>query len=129
MTQIEGKISMHLVSVLIDPGACHSYISPIIIEKCKLQKDKSPKPWLVQLAIGTKIKILESIKGCPLKLNGLETSAYLNILPLGSYDFLIGMDWSEKLHVILNYLKIIFTRIDDLGNPNLVKGIPKKNFV
>ena len=36
MTEIEGKISMHSISILIDPGASHSYISPIIVEKCKL---------------------------------------------------------------------------------------------
>ena len=42
MTEIEGEIFMNSILVLIDPGACHSYISPIIVEKCKLQKVKSP---------------------------------------------------------------------------------------
>jgi hypothetical protein len=34
-------------------------------------------------------------------MNGVSTKENLNIIPLGSYDFLIGMDWLEKHHVIL----------------------------
>ena len=33
---------------------------------------------------------------CPIELNGLLTKVDLNVLPLGSYDALIGMDWIEK---------------------------------
>jgi hypothetical protein len=29
-------------------------------------------------------------------MDGMETRVDLNILPLGSYDLLIGMDWIEK---------------------------------
>ena len=46
-----------------------------------------------------------------------------------SYDVLIGMEWLEKHHVTLNCLETTFTCIDDLGNPYLVKGIPRKDYV
>ena len=59
----------------------------------------------------------------------METSADLNILPLGSYDVLIGMDLLKKHHVNLNCLEKNFTCIDNLGNPCLVKGIPRKNSI
>jgi hypothetical protein len=32
----------------------------------------------------------------------METKVYLNVLPLGSYDLLIGMDWLEKHAVVVN---------------------------
>ena len=111
MIEIEGKIYMHFVSIFIDPGACHSYISPVMVEKCSLQKSKHTKPWLVQLDIGTKRNFFEIIKDCLLNLNGLETTTYLNILPSSSYEVLIGMDWLEKYHAILNYLEKAFTYI------------------
>jgi hypothetical protein len=38
-------------------------------------------------------------------MNGLRKKEYLNIIPLGSYDFLIGMDWLEKYHVVLDFYK------------------------
>ena len=50
MVKIEGKILNTYVSILIDPGAFWSYVSPKIVNECKLGKVKHDKPWLVQLA-------------------------------------------------------------------------------
>jgi hypothetical protein len=93
MVEMEGMISNHLVSILIDPSPNLSYFPPQTVEKCKLQQLKHAKSWMVQLAIGTKIKVIEVILACQFIMNGLSTQANLNILPLGSYDMLIGMDW------------------------------------
>ena len=51
MVEFEGKISNLSLAVLIDPGATLSYVSPKIVEQCKLQSEKFRNPWLVQLAI------------------------------------------------------------------------------
>ena len=59
-------------------------------------------------------------------MNGLKTHDDLNILPLGSYDLLIGMDWSEKHRFILNFYDKTFSCLDDKGNTIVVKGIPRK---
>jgi hypothetical protein len=64
VVEMEGMISNHLVSILIDPGSNLSYISPQTIEKCKLQQVKHAKPWLVQLATGTKRKVTKVITTC-----------------------------------------------------------------
>ena len=63
------------------------------MDKCELQPHKNAKPWLVQLATGTKRKITKVIPACQLMLGEFPTQATLNILPLGSYDLLIGMEW------------------------------------
>ena len=57
MVKIEGKILNTFVSILIDPAACRSYVAPKIVDLCKLGKVNIDKPWLVQLAIGTKWKV------------------------------------------------------------------------
>jgi hypothetical protein len=54
MVEIEGMINQKYVSILIDPGASLSYVSPIIVKYCKLNKVEHSKSWLLQLAIGTK---------------------------------------------------------------------------
>ena len=59
-------------------------------------------------------------------MNELNTHADLNILPLGSYDLLIGMDWLEKHRVIPNYYDQTFTCMDYNGNTIKVKRIPRK---
>jgi hypothetical protein len=37
--------------------------------------------------------VVEAIPACQLMLGKFPTQATLNVLPLGSYDLLIGMDW------------------------------------
>ena len=56
MVEIEGKILNTSISILIDPDASWSYVSPKIVDICKLGKVKRDKSWLVQLATGTKQK-------------------------------------------------------------------------
>jgi hypothetical protein len=84
------------------------------------------KSWLVQLATGAKRKINEMVKACPMDMNGLRTNAYLNILPLDSYDCLIGMDWLDQHHAILDCYNKEFTCWDDEGNLRIVQGITRE---
>ena len=66
------------------------------------------------------------MKKYEIMMNELNTHAGLNILLLGSYDFLIGMDGLEKHRVMLNYYDKTFTCLDDNGNTIIVKGIHRK---
>jgi hypothetical protein len=92
VVDMEGMISNHIVSILIEPSSNLSYVSPQTVEKCKLKQVKHAKSWLVQLATGTKRNVTEVIPACQFIMNGLPTEETLNMLPLGSYDLLIGMD-------------------------------------
>ena len=47
VVEIEGMISNHLVSILIEPGSNLSYIAPKAVDKCKLQPHKNAKTWFV----------------------------------------------------------------------------------
>jgi hypothetical protein len=58
-------------------------------------------------------------------MNGLNTKTYVNIIPLGSYDFLIGMDLWEKHHVVLNCYNNTITCLDEEGKQGKVQGIPR----
>ena len=53
----------------------------------------------------------------------------LNVLPLGSYDILIGMDWLEQHRVVLNCYDKTFTCINNDEKLISVKGIPRKTTV
>ena len=54
MVEVEGMINQTPIAILIDPGASLSYISPKMVEKCKLPVEKFENSWLVQLANGAK---------------------------------------------------------------------------
>jgi hypothetical protein len=60
-----------------------------------------------------------------MEMNGLNTKVDLNIIPLGLYDFLIGMDWLDELHVVLECYNKAFTCLDEQGNLRTIQGIPR----
>ena len=128
MVKIEGMIKSQPIFVLSDPGASLSYVSPRIVEICKLVVENFDKSWMVQLATGTKRKFISYVNNYEIMINELNTHVDLNILPLGSYDLLIGMDQLEKDRVVLNCYDKTFTCWDDNGNIINVKGIPRKSY-
>ena len=112
MVEIERNNLNTYISILIDPGAFQIYVSTKIVDMCKINKEKHEKPCMIQLATGTKRKVSELVKDCEIDMNGFPTKVDLNILPLGSYDVLIGMDWLEHHHFMLDYLNKLILCID-----------------
>jgi hypothetical protein len=95
------------------------------VDRLHLEKSKLGKASLVQLATGTKRRIHDMVTSCSISLNGMDTSIDLNIKPLGSYDILIGMDWLEKHHAVLDCHNKTFTCLDGYGKHSTVKGVPR----
>ena len=62
-------------------------------------------------------------------MSQFETQVKLNVLSLGSYGVLIGMDWLEKNQVILDCFQKTFTCLNNEGERITVTGIPRKIFV
>jgi hypothetical protein len=123
MIEVEGKINNQTISISIDSGDSHSYIDPQVVERFHFPRRKLGKSWLVQLATVAKRKINEMVKACPMDMNGLSTTEDLNILSLGSYDCLIGMEWLDQHHAILDCYNKEFTCWDEEGSLRTVQGI------
>ena len=47
MVEVAGKIVEQSISILIDPGSTHSYITPRVVENYAFKKVKHRKYWLV----------------------------------------------------------------------------------
>jgi hypothetical protein len=90
--EVEGMIKNLTIAILIYSGSSHSYIDRKMVEIFHFPRRKNGKYWLLQLATKAKRKVNEMVKSCPVDMNGLSTKEYLNILPLGSHECLIGMD-------------------------------------
>jgi predicted aspartyl protease len=116
MIEVEGMINNQTIVILIDSGASHSYIDSKMVESLDFPRRNHGKSWLVQLAMGAKRKFNEMVKSYCMDMNGLNTKEDLNILPLGSYEFLIGMDWLDQHHALLDYNNKAFTCLDEEGN-------------
>lgn len=59
--EVEGKVAKQYVSVLIDLGSHHSYVTPKIDENFSLKKNKHGKSWLVQLDPRTQRKVSDVV--------------------------------------------------------------------
>ena len=124
MVEVAGKIVEQSVSILIETGYNHSYIAPRVVEIYAFKKVKHRKSWLLQLSIRIKRNVSEMVERCPLVMNGLVTRVDLNVLPLGSYDILVGMDWLEAHRAKLDCYTKTFECMDKECNPVVVRGIP-----
>ena len=47
MVEVAGKIVEQSVSILIDPGFTHSYMTPRVVDVCSFKNLKHRKLWLV----------------------------------------------------------------------------------
>ena len=62
------------------------------------------------------------VKEYLVELNGFFTNTNLNVLPLGSYDALISMDWLEKHRAKVDYYDKIMECINEKGELIKVQG-------
>jgi hypothetical protein len=106
VVEIAGKIHDTRISILIDPGATLGYITPDVVELNKL-------------------KIINFISDLEFSLYGQNIRTNVNILPLGSYDMIIGMDWLEKHKEALDCYTNILSYKDNFGTVRTAQGIPK----
>jgi hypothetical protein len=56
-------------------------------------------------------------------MNGVGSKVDLNIIPLGSYDCLIGKDWLENHCSVLDFYNKYFACLDEEGNSRIMQGI------
>jgi predicted aspartyl protease len=123
VVEIEGKINNTPISVLIDPGVALSYITHEVVETNKIKRMKYAKSWLVQLVTGTKRKVVDFVSDFEFNLDGQNIKTNMNILPLGSYDMIIGMDWLERHKVVLDCYTKTLNYKDDCDTTRTAQGI------
>ena len=90
-----------------------------------LNKYGSLKSSLVQLDTGEKIKVIDFIAICEVKIQDHVTKINLNIFPLGSYDMIISMDWLERYKVVLNCFDKTLSYVVEDQIVRRIKGISK----
>lgn len=74
MIEFEGKVSNHLMSILIDPIEILGNISSKIVELCHLKTRKFKNLWLVQLTTGAKRMVLAKAGNYPIEIVGQPIS-------------------------------------------------------
>jgi hypothetical protein len=89
-----GHIAGMDVLALLDLGSSHSFVSTIVASALPniVELDK---PVNVQIANGSYLCCSSQALDASWSLSGVPFSSNLRVLPLSTYDLIIGMDWLE----------------------------------
>ena len=90
---MDGNICDQVIYILIDPRSNYIYVNLGLVDKCGLRKEVHVYSWLVKLDTRTKKRVHYWVRARAFELNGMPTPTHLNVLQLGSYNMLMGMDW------------------------------------
>ena len=118
---MDSKICDQVVSIFINLGSNYIYVSPDLVDKCGLNKEVHVESWLVQLATCTKKRVYYWVRACVFELNGIPSSTHLNVLPLGSYSMLLGMDWMYLHRTKVDFFDKAIECVDDSGEKRILR--------
>eukprot|EP00253_Pinus_taeda_P021555 PITA_21555 len=124
-TEIEsaGMINNIPLSVLIDPGATDSFISPSTILRCGLTAHEQSNFRMVEMASGSQQSVGSIVRDCSVNIGGYDTKLNLYSTTLETYDLIVGMDWLESHKAILDcYNETVLIR-NYQGETKVIKGI------
>jgi hypothetical protein len=91
-------------SILFDLGATHSFISVVFVRLSR-HVVRTLKPCLaVTTPIGKTMVYKRVVCECPVSICGRVLPINLVVLPMFSYDIILGMDWLTKYSATIDYV-------------------------
>ena len=76
--------------------------------------------------MGKRIKSATSIGTLHFQLGDKQTSSTFRVLPLGTYDGILGMDWLSQNNALLHCKDALLTFQDSCGKKVIISGIRRK---
>lgn len=81
--------------MLIDSGSTHSFISDVMAAQLS-GRHQGFAAVKVRVADGGLLQCTQELVDCIWWVQGISFHSNLKILPLGTYDVILGMDWLES---------------------------------
>ncbi|GJX25998.1 putative reverse transcriptase domain-containing protein [Tanacetum coccineum] len=94
-------------TILFDTGADRSFVSTTFSALINITPTTLENCYSVELADGKIIGVSTIIQGCTLNFMNHPFNIDLMLVPLGSFDVIIAMDWLTKYHGVIIYDKKI----------------------
>ncbi|GJU22884.1 putative reverse transcriptase domain-containing protein [Tanacetum coccineum] len=91
----------HYAKILFDTGADRSFVSSTFSASTNITPTTLENHYDVELADGKIIGVNTIIQGCTLNFMNHPFNIDLMLVPLGSFDVIIGMDWLTKYHRVI----------------------------
>lgn len=89
---LTGILQGKSVSILVDSGSSHTFINSAVAQSLSGVQPLSPAVH-VQVANGAVLQCTSHIPSADWSIQGYHFSTNLKLLPLSSYDMILGLDW------------------------------------
>lgn len=93
--RLQGQVGKYTTLILIDSGSSSNFISQALADKLQFPTQDMP-PARVTVAGGGQLTCNKCIPSLTWYTQGHKFTTDLKILPLSSYDIILGMDWLEN---------------------------------
>uniref|UniRef100_A0ACD5V7W1 Uncharacterized protein n=1 Tax=Avena sativa TaxID=4498 RepID=A0ACD5V7W1_AVESA len=109
-SETSGVIQLHAfiadmeMLILVDSGSSASFINKMLADKLA-GAQKLQKPCTVRVADGSQHRCTTYIPVCQWTSQGCHFTTDLKILPLGSFDAILGMDWLEQHNPTIDWIQ------------------------
>ncbi|XP_048528005.1 uncharacterized protein LOC125507475 [Triticum urartu] len=90
--RLHGWVQGKEVLMLVDSGSSHSFVSAALATHLQGVKP-AHRALSVRVANGSILQSDQEIPACKWNSQGVEFTTNLRVLPLGSYDVILGIDW------------------------------------
>jgi hypothetical protein len=91
-------------SVYFDSGATHSFVSIVFVSLSRLVVRTLEPSLVVTTPVGKTVVCKRVVCECPVSICGRVLLANLVVLPMFSYDVILGIDWLTRHSVIIDYV-------------------------
>ncbi|PKA49412.1 hypothetical protein AXF42_Ash016601 [Apostasia shenzhenica] len=122
---IKGALGGQGIHILIDSGSTHNFVDPGVLKGaeslCELVSNQ-----LIKLATRVTLRTQHMVRGLKWKMCGIEFSADVMIITLGSYDIILGAQWLTTLGPILWDFQQLVTEFQYQDHKILLRGSMKK---
>jgi hypothetical protein len=106
--QLQAFSEHREVLLLVDSGSSTSFINSQLAAQMHGAKPL-PQACKVNVADGTQYQCTSYIPACPWSIGNHQFHTDLKILPLGSFDAILGMDWLEQHNPDIDWVKKMLT--------------------
>jgi hypothetical protein len=112
--QFSGTLGGIAVRILVDSGSSHSFLSSSVATQLP-GVSPVPKPVSVTVANGGSMQCTAELVSAEWSVQGYSFHSNLKILPLTSFDMIVGMDWLEafspmKIHWLQRWISFPYGR-------------------
>jgi len=96
VTGLYGKTPLH---ILLDSGSTHNFLDISMARRLGCTGEATPVQ-AVTVADGNKLQCLHVCKGFRWKLHNADFESDMLLIPLGSYDVVLGVQWLSQLGTV-----------------------------